>query len=59
MKKFKIYELAPEKLKSVSGGEGEALGKTQTAGSYSQETARDRDSKKETVEEVGSGLLGD
>lgn len=50
MKNFKIYELESKELKAISGGEEEALGKTQTSGSYSQETRRDRDSTKETVE---------
>lgn len=54
---FKIYELSEEKLKAISGGESDALGKTQTAGSYSQETARDRDSTKETVEAIVSDLI--
>jgi len=57
MKNFKVFELKAEKLKAVSGGESDAMGKTQTAGSYSQETARDRDSTKETVEEVVTDLL--
>lgn len=47
MKKFKYSELSGNQLQSVSGG-ADVLGKTQTTESYSQETARDRDSKKET-----------
>jgi hypothetical protein len=50
MKNFKIYELETKDLKAVSGGEADALGKTQTTGSYSQETRRDRDTTKETVD---------
>ncbi len=50
MKNFKIFELEATQMKAVSGGEEEALGKTQTSGSYSQETRRDRDTTKETVE---------